>query len=79
MLSGNVLPSLVRQHAEQAVSATLARLQVVLAHAIIWLERTLERVLSAVREKTEEYVDREPSAFLREVADHKKNLQRHDE
>ncbi len=70
-----ILPSLVRQYVERAVQIVLTKLQLWLAKIILSLEHSLERVLHTVRERTGDGdVDREPSAFLREVADHKKNL-----
>ena len=69
------LPSLLRQYIERLVRFVLTKLQLLLAQVILMLEHGLERILHAVRERTgDQYVDREPSAFLREVADHKKNL-----
>ena len=70
-----ILPHLVKQQAERASRYVVRTLQLALAHSIVWLERTLEQVLSAMRERTENVdLHNEPSAFLREVADHKKNL-----
>jgi len=72
--SQKILPALARGYIERGAKIALTRLQLGLAHIIVVLERTLENVLSAVRERTEELHAGEPSAFLREVADHKKNL-----
>lgn len=70
-----ILPALARQYIERVVRLMLTRLQLALAHGVVAFEHTLERVLSAVRRRTEgEHPHHEPSAFLREVADHKKNL-----
>jgi hypothetical protein len=52
-------------------------LHLMLARGIIFVEHTLEKVLHTVREKTEPtHAPGEASAFLREVANHKKKLQR---
>lgn len=70
-----ILPTLVRQYVERLAQLALTKLQLALAQIIVAFEHSLEKVLSAVREKTEPvHLDREPSVFLREVADHKKNL-----
>ena len=70
-----ILPSLARSYIERAMNSALTKIQLWLAKTILALEHVLERVLHAVRERTGEMnIDREPSAFLREVADHKKNL-----
>ncbi len=74
-LSRNILPALVRQYLERMMRLVLVTLQLWIAKVILTLEHLLERVLTAVREKTGEvHITREPSAFLREVADYKKNL-----
>ncbi|MDO8548165.1 MAG: hypothetical protein Q7R71_00635 [bacterium] len=73
--SQKILPALARQHIERLGRAAVIKLQVTIAHSVVTFEHTLERVLHTVREKTGGIsVNREPSAFLREIADHKKNL-----
>ncbi len=52
-------------------------LHLTLARGVLSLEHLLEKVLRTVREKTETtHVPGEASAFLQEVANHKKKLQR---
>lgn len=70
-----MLPALARQQVERIARLALARTQLAIAHAVVYVEHLLERVLNAVRSRTEgQYMEQEPSAFLREVADHKKTL-----
>lgn len=69
-----ILPALVREQMERGVRLVVARIQLWLAETIVRLEHALESVLSTVRSHTEVPTNREPSAFLREVADHKKHL-----
>ena len=70
-----VLPSLLRVYSIRTVRFCKVVLQRALARSILWLEHTLEQVLHHVRERTA--VVRSPgeaSAFLREVAEHKRKL-----
>jgi hypothetical protein len=70
-----ILPELLRHYMERAAQFVLKKTQLGVAQIIVTFEHALESVLSAVRERTEDlHPSREPSAFLREVADHKKNL-----
>lgn len=72
-----VLPALVRVYSRRALRYCKVVLQHALARSILWVEHTLERVLSAVREKTAaSRAPGEASAFLREVAEHKRKLSR---
>jgi hypothetical protein len=74
---GHTLPAQAAELARVEGAKLRMWLHVTLARAVLSLEHTLERVLHVVREKTEP--DRpvgEASAFLREVANHKKKLQR---
>jgi biopolymer transport protein ExbB/TolQ len=72
-----VLPALVRVYGRRAFRFAKAALQRGLARSILWLERTLEHILRTVREKTETpRAPGEASAFLREVAEHKRKLSR---
>ena len=69
------LPALVRRYMLRTVRFCKVVLQRLLARSILWVEHTLERVLHTVREKTANTrTPGEASAFLREVAEHKKNL-----
>lgn len=70
-----ILPALVRSQLSQAGQALRILAQRLIAQSILTFEHALERLLHTVREKTAP--TREPgeaSAFLREVADHKKKL-----
>jgi hypothetical protein len=71
-----VLPTLARYWAERAWRATLAFLHKSIALSIVVVERWLERTLHFVRHKTTNppVAPGEASAFLREVAAHKKKL-----
>lgn len=70
-----ILPALAREQLERLIKLAMANVQRALAQIIVTFEHVLERVLRAVRERTEPaHPYREPSAFLREVADHKKHL-----
>ncbi len=72
-----VLPALVRVYSRRTVRYVKATLQQGIAHGILWVEHTLERVLHTVREQTEApRAPGEASAFLREVAEHKRKLSR---
>ncbi|HUD03043.1 MAG TPA: hypothetical protein VMR46_03480 [Candidatus Paceibacterota bacterium] len=72
-----VLPALVRVYGRRMVRWCKAALQRALARSILWLEHTLEKVLRTVREKTDApRAAGEASAFLREVAEHKRKLSR---
>lgn len=72
-----VLPALVRVYTIRTVRFCKIALQRALARSILLVEHTLERVLHLVREQTA--ITRAPgeaSAFLREVAEHKRKLSR---
>ena len=72
-----VLPALVRMYTIRFVRFCRIVLQRGIARSILWLEHILELVLDTVREQTA--VTRMPgeaSAFLREVAEHKRKLSR---
>ena len=69
------LPALVREYTRRTVHVCKVVLQRLIARSILSLEHGLERVLHTVREQTSR--PRSPgqaSAFLREVAEHKRNL-----
>ena len=70
-----VLPALLKSYTLRALRALRSLFWKAIALGVIVFERTLERVLHTVREKTApSRAPGEASAFLREVADHKKNL-----
>ncbi|HEY5383112.1 MAG TPA: hypothetical protein VIJ88_00990 [Candidatus Paceibacterota bacterium] len=72
-----VLPALVRVYSRRALRYAKATLQWAIARSILWVEHTLEQVLHTVREQTEApRAPGEASAFLREVAEHKRKLSR---
>ncbi|MDE1924600.1 MAG: hypothetical protein KGH79_00245 [Patescibacteria group bacterium] len=73
--AGKIIPALVREQLARAGQTLRVLAHRFVAQSVLWFERTLEKVLHTVREKTGP--PREPgeaSAFLREVADHKKKL-----
>lgn len=73
----HVLPQAARQILSRAWQQLLALLHRAAAWGILTFEHALERVLSIIREKTtHSRRTGEASAFLRQVADHKKELQR---
>jgi len=70
-----VLPTLMRAYSRRIMRWCKAALQRAIARSILWVEHTLEKILRSVREKTEApRTPGEASAFLREVAEHKRKL-----
>ncbi len=71
-----VLPALVRVYTMRTIRFCKVVLQRALARSILWIEHTLEQVLHTVRERTTTVraPGGEASAFLREVAEHKRKL-----
>ena len=72
-----ILPTLVRMYGKLITRAFLRSIYRVSAHAVVRVERTLERTLHTLRHTTD--VRRgmgEASAFLREVSEHKRKLLR---
>jgi hypothetical protein len=70
-----ILPALAQRQIERAWRFSLTQTHRAAAYSVVTFEHALERVLSAVRERTGDvHTSGEPSAFLREVADHKKHL-----
>lgn len=69
-----VLPELARNQIERGWNVVLTGIQRAIAYSIVSIEHVLERILHTVRERTQSVRPGEPSAFLREVADHKKTL-----
>jgi hypothetical protein len=73
----HIIPTVARLYSRWAWRRSLSVLHRVSAHAVLRVEHTLERVLHGLRHSTD--VKRgmgEASAFLREVAEHKKKLLR---
>lgn len=69
------LPVLIRENAARAGNAARTTLHRTVAQAVLAAERGLERTLHLLRHSTEEKPRLgEASAFLREVAEHKKKL-----
>jgi hypothetical protein len=68
-----VLPLLVRVYSRRAAAAALVALHRAFAWMVLEFERLLERTLHTVRHTTDAKRG-EASAFLREVAEHKKRL-----
>jgi hypothetical protein len=71
-----VLPHLVAQPSAHRGAHELACLCTSgAAYSLVWAERTLERVLHKLRGVTEQpRSSKEASAFLREIAEHKRQL-----
>lgn len=67
-------PVLLKNWAWRLYRTTRATLHLGVAWVVVHTERLLERVLSALRHTTAERGEGEASAFLREVAEHKKSL-----
>jgi len=71
----SVLPSLIYHALLRAKNAFLFFIHAAVARAALAIEQLLERILHTVREKTSPpRAPGEVSAFLREVADHKKQI-----
>ena len=76
-----VLPALVRIYGRRAVRAANAWVHRTVAQSVLWVEHRLERVLHILRHSTDTKQNGKTrgvaSAFLQEVAEHKKKLIRH--
>jgi hypothetical protein len=71
------MPALLRKRVERLGQELLSFTHRTTAFVVVSVEHALERVLHTVREKTSVSPQGgEASAFLRQVADHKKELQR---
>ena len=73
----HILPTLVRVYAKLAWKATLRFVHKITALGVLYVERTLERILRVLQHSTD--VKRgmgEASVFLREVSEHKRKLLR---
>jgi len=71
-------PALAARVARRAWEALLSFLHRAVARGALWAEYALEHILRTVREKTTHArPGGEASDFLRQVAEHKKTLQRH--
>src|SRR5450432_3613046 len=74
-LFGTAIPLYVRWHIRRAYQVGASWVHRATARAVLTLEGWLESILTTVREKTEApRAPGEASAFLREVAEHKKQL-----
>jgi hypothetical protein len=72
-----VLPHLMVLLVRRGVHLTRVLAHRGAAHSLVWAEHTLERVLGALRGMTEQpRSNKEASAFLREIAEHKRQLVR---
>jgi len=70
-----VLPALARAYSRRIMRWCKVTLERAIAQGILWIEYTLEKILRSVREKTDApRAEGEASAFLREVAEHKRKL-----
>ncbi|MBY0294274.1 hypothetical protein K2Q08_03005 [Patescibacteria group bacterium] len=71
-----VLPHLVVQLVHRGVQQGRVLVHRGAAHSLLWAEHTLERVLTKLRGVTEHprSSSKEASAFLREIAEHKRQL-----
>jgi hypothetical protein len=67
-----ILPDLVRKSVERAVRYMLLKMHEVLARAVANLQRLLDKLIHAAQNRTGPVG--EPSSFLRQVSDHKKNI-----
>lgn len=71
----HILPAMARRALARALHTLRLWVRDVVARGMVFFERTLELMLYAVREKTQAPKGSgQVSAFLREVADHKKKL-----
>ncbi len=70
-----VLPHLLTGLVRRTVSQGSVLIHRGAAHSLLWAEQTLERVLANLRGVTERpRSNKEASAFLREIAEHKRQL-----
>jgi hypothetical protein len=75
-----VLPRLVLQLLRRGAHEARVLIHRTVAHSLIWAEHTLERVLASLRGVTERpRSNKQASAFLREIAEHKRQLVHHKE
>ena len=73
-----ILPRLVRIYSKRGVAVLHTYTHWCVAHAVLYTEYLLERALFMLRRATSAPTSQtEVSAFLREVAEHKKRLLRH--
>lgn len=75
-----VMPALARVYGRRLWRAAHISAHRTTARGVLWAEQWLERVLHTLRHTTDVKVKRETgvaSAFLQEVAEHKKKLIRH--
>ena len=78
VLVERVLPALLREQGAKAADWSVSFAHYATAKGVLFVEHSLEQVLHTVRQKTapERVISGEVSPFLREVADHKKQLLR---
>ena len=70
-----VLPHIMTQLARRGVNEGRVLVHRGAAHSLLWAEQGLERVLAKLRGVTERpRSNKEASAFLREIAEHKRQL-----
>lgn len=74
-VAGTVVPLVARHWGEFFVEWCKLRIHRATAWCVLWTERVLERVLRTIRHSTAPKAEGEASEFLREVAEHKKQLQ----
>lgn len=75
-----VLPQLLMQLMRRGAHEASVFVHRTAAHSLLWTEHMLERVLANLRGVTERpRSSKEASAFLREIAEHKRQLVRHKE
>ena len=71
----HVLPHLAVQLARRGAHETRVFVHRALAYMLVWAEHALERILAGLRGVTEQpRSNKEASAFLREIAEHKRQL-----
>lgn len=74
-----VAPKLLRLIAKRIARATMALAHRTVAWVVVHVEKGLEYVLFRLRHSTSTEIKQEASPFLREVAEHKKELLKHAE
>jgi hypothetical protein len=76
VLVERVLPALVREGLWGVFNGVKGTVQKLLAHALLWSETTLQKMLQTIREKTHpSHIRGEASAFLKEVGEYKKQIE----
>lgn len=75
----HIVPRLIRLTLKRIAQAGMALLHRVVAWVVVHVEKGLEYVLFRLRHSTSTETKQEASPFLREVAEHKKELLKHSE